>query len=155
MKTVREILLKKGNNIWSVSPDSTILDALKIMADKGIGALLVIDNENLVGIFSERDYARKVVLEGRSSKNSLVKEIMSHRVIYVTIDQSVDDCMALMINKRIRHLPVYENNILTGIVSIGDIVNAVIDEKEFVIDQLVRYITDKPSIRAEYSKINP
>ena len=152
MKAVREILLKKGNKIWSISPDSTIYDALKIMSDKQIGALLVLENDVLHGIVSERDYARKVILEGKSSKSTPVKEIMSSKVIYITLDQSVEECMALMINKRIRHLPVYDNNKLVGVISIGDVVNAIIDEKEFVIDQLVRYITDTPSIKSEYIK---
>jgi len=142
MKTVREMLLKKGNKIHSISPDQKIYEALQLMADKDVGALLVLDGESLVGIISERDYARKVALEGKSSKDSPVSEIMSFKVMYVETDSSTDECMALMINKKIRHLPVYEKGKLVGVISIGDVVNAIIDEKEFEIDQLVRYITD-------------
>lgn len=149
MKTVREILLQKGYDIYSVSPDDTIYNALKIMAKKRIGALLVIDKGEVTGIMSERDYARKVALEGKSSKDATVKEIMSGKVIYVDIDRLVEECMALMIEKRIRHLPVYENTRLTGIISIGDVVKAIIDEKEFVISQLVQYIKCVPSIKEE------
>lgn len=141
MKTVREILLKKGNTIHSISPNQKIFEALQLMADKDIGALMVLDGEGLVGIISERDYARKVALEGKSSKESLVSEIMSSKIIYVKADRTTDECMALMINKKVRHLPVYEEGKLVGVISIGDVVNGIIDEKEFEIDQLVRYIT--------------
>jgi len=142
MKTVREMLLKKGNKIYSISPDRKIFDALQLMAEKEVGALLVLEGESLVGIFSERDYARKVALEGKSSKECLVREIMSPNVIYVEVDTTTDECMALMVNKKVRHLPVYDKGKLVGVISIGDVVNAIIDEKEFEIDQLVRYITD-------------
>ena len=141
MKTVREMLLKKGNKIHSISPNQKIFEALQLMADKDVGALLVLDGESLVGIISERDYARKVALEGKSSKDSPVSEIMSSKVMYVEVDSSTEECMALMINKRIRHLPVFDKGKLVGVISIGDVVNAVIDEQEFTIDQLVRYIT--------------
>ncbi len=142
MKTVREILHKKGNNVYSISPNQKIFEALQVMAEKEVGALLVMEGESLVGIISERDYARKVALEGKSSKETLVREIMSSNVIYVEIDATTDECMALMINKKIRHLPVFDKGKLAGVISIGDVVNAIIDEKEFEIDQLVRYITD-------------
>jgi len=142
MKTVREILHKKGNNVYSISPNQKIFEALQVMAEKEVGALLVMEGESLVGIISERDYARKVALEGKSSRESLVREIMSPNVIYVEIDTTTDECMALMINKKIRHLPVFDKGKLAGVISIGDVVNAIIDEKEFEIDQLVRYITD-------------
>jgi CBS domain-containing protein len=142
MKTVREMLLNKGNKIYSISPDRKIFEALQLMAEKEVGALLVLDGESLVGIISERDYARKVALEGKSSKECLVREIMSPNVIYVEVDTTTDECMALMVNKKVRHLPVYEKGKLAGVISIGDVVNAIIDEKEFEIDQLVRYITD-------------
>ncbi len=142
MKTVREMLLKKGNRIFSISPNQKIYEALMLMAEKDVGALIVLEEESVVGIISERDYARKVALEGKSSKDSLVKDIMSSKVIYVETDSSTDECMALMINKKVRHLPVYEKGKLVGVISIGDVVNAVIDEQEFMIDQLVRYITD-------------
>lgn len=149
MKIVREILQKKGHQIWTVSSDASVYEALKLMAEKNIGALLVIDKNDVAGIISERDYARKVALEGRSSKDAKVKEIMSDKVIYVESDRMVDECMALMIEKRIRHLPVYDNDKLTGMISIGDVVKAVIDEKEFVIDQLVQYIKNTPAIMME------
>jgi len=141
VKTVREMLLKKGNKIHSISPNQKIFEALQLMADKDVGALLVLDGASIVGIISERDYARKVALEGKSSKECLVSEIMSLNVIYVEVDSTTDQCMALMINKKVRHLPVYDKGKLVGVISIGDVVNAVIDEKEFEIDQLVRYIT--------------
>ena len=144
METVRQILQRKGYQIFSISPDAKVFDALKIMAEKGVGALLVIDREKVEGIMSERDYARKVILLGKSSKEASVKEIMSSKVIYVEPYQSVEECMALMIDKKIRHLPVFENGKLSGIISIGDVVKAVIGEKEFVIDQLIHYIVGMP-----------
>ena len=147
MKTVREILANKGNQIWSINQDSTVFKALIMLADKSIGALLVVDkNGNPVGIMSERDYARKVILVGKSSKETMVKEIMSSKVIYITPDRSPEECLALMTNKRIRHLPVLDNGKLTGFISIGDVVKAVIDEKEFTIDQLVHYIKNTPHL---------
>ncbi len=149
MKTVREILSQKGNDAYSVSPDTLIFDALKIMSKKEIGAVLVIEDDKLVGIMSERDYARKVALEGKTSKDMPVKEIMSSKVIFVNPDRSPDECMVLMTKKRIRHLPVFENSKLTGLISIGDVVKAVIDEKEFHIDQLVQYIKGTPHINSE------
>jgi CBS domain-containing protein len=143
MKTVKEILYEKGKQIYAVKPDTTVYDALTLMAEKSIGAVVVIENGSLKGIMSERDYARKIILKGRSSREVAVKEIMSDRVVYVDIDTSVEECMALMINKRIRHLPVYENNELAGIISIGDVVKAVIDAKEVVINELENYITGR------------
>ena len=147
MKTVREILTNKGNQVWSIKQDSTVYKALIKLADKSIGALLVVDNNgNTVGILSERDYARKVILVGKSSKETMVKEIMSSKVIYITPDRSPEECLALMTNKRIRHLPVLDNGKLTGFISIGDVVKAVLDEKEFTIDQLVHYIKNTPHL---------
>ena len=143
MKIVQQILDRKGNEIWTIPPLSTVFEALKLMAEKEIGALLVQDKEKVVGIISERDYARKVVLKGKSSKDAPVKDIMSEKVIYVKPSTSVEDCMVLMINKRIRHLPVFDNERLAGLVSIGDVVKEIIDEKEVVIDELVRYITGR------------
>jgi CBS domain-containing protein len=147
MKTVREILQRKGNMVWSISPEATVFEALQLMAENNLGAVLVIKNDRVVGIMSERDYARKIVLQGKHSKDTPVKEIMSSLVIYVNTSLSVEECMALMINKRIRHLPVIDNGRLSGIISIGDVVNAIIDEKEFVIDQLVNYITGTPVLK--------
>lgn len=143
MNTIREIIKKKGGEVWSVSTENTVYDALSLMAEKSIGAVLVIDNSTLKGVMSERDYARKIILEGKSSKDVQVGEIMSPRVIYIDIDTNIEECMALMINKRIRHLPVYENDNLAGIISIGDVVKALIDEKEVVINELENYITGR------------
>jgi CBS domain-containing protein len=147
VKTVREMLQKKGNKIHSISPNQKIFEALQLMAAKDVGALLVLNEESLVGIISERDYARKVALEGKSSKDCLVSDIMTPNVMYVETESSTDECMALMINKKVRHLPVFDNEKLVGVISIGDVVNAVIDEEKFINEQLVRYITDKPPIK--------
>jgi len=141
MKTVRELLANKGKNVYSISPDATVYEALVLMAEKDIGALLVIDDGKIVGIISERDYARKIAILGKTSKDAPVKEIMSEDVIYVEESQSVEECMVLMIKKRVRHLPVFTNDELKGLISIGDVVKGIIDEKEFTIDQLVNYIT--------------
>jgi CBS domain-containing protein len=141
MKTVREILQNKGNQIWTVSPDTTVYNALQLMAEKNVGALIVTEGEKVAGIMSERDYARKVAILGKFTRETLVKEIMSSTIYYVNPSFQMDECMALMINKRIRHLPVIENEKLAGLISIGDVVKAIIDEKEFVIDQLVHYIS--------------
>ncbi len=144
MKSVGEILQKKGTAIWSVKPEATVYEALQLMAEKEIGALLVMNDGKVEGILSERDYARKVILHGKQSKDTPVKDIMSTKVLYVNTSLNTEECMALMINKRVRHLPVFEENKLAGIISIGDVVKAVIDEKEFVIDLLVHYITGTP-----------
>ena len=141
MTTVRSVLLSKGNNIWSVAPDTTVFDALKIMAEKNIGALLVMQKEKVVGIFSERDYARKIVLKGESSHTTIVKDVMTSAVLSVHPEQSIDECMALMTNKHVRHLPVIENGNLIGLISIGDVVKAIISEHEYTIKQLENYIT--------------
>jgi len=144
MITVRDILRQKGNQIWCVSPDTTVFNALGLMAEKNAGALVVLDGESLAGIFSERDYARKVILKGKASKETSVEEIMSAEVTTVDPGQSVDECMALMTDKRIRHLPVVEGEKLVGLISIGDVVKAVISEREFIIKQLESYITGGP-----------
>ena len=144
MITVRDILRQKGNQIWWVSPDRTVYDALKLMAEKNAGALLVLDGEKIAGIFSERDYARKIILKGKASKETSVEEIMTSEVTTVGPGQSVDECMALMTNKRIRHLPVFEGEKLVGLISIGDVVKAIISEREFIIKQLENYITGGP-----------
>jgi len=147
MKTVKEIIESKEKVIWSVTPDTTVYEALKLMADKKIGAVLVIKDSKVVGIMSERDYARKVVLQGKSSMQLTVSEIMSDKVMFIDVSQNVEECMALMINKRIRHLPVFDDQNLVSFISIGDVVKAIIDEKEFFIDQLVNYIKDTPPIK--------
>jgi len=141
MQTVTEILRDKGSEVWSVHPDAIIMDALKIMATKRVGALLVLDNEKLVGIISERDYARKVALEGRTSRESKVSEIMSHRVLCARPDQTVQECMALMSDKRARHLPILDHKKIIGVVSIGDLVKSIIAEQQFEIENLQYYIT--------------
>ncbi len=140
MHFVTELLQAKGHEVWSVTPDTSVYDSLKLMADKNVGALLVLDADKVVGVFSERDYARKVILEGKSSKELSVKEIMSAEVVSVNPSQSIDECMALMTNKRIRHLPVLEGNRLVGIISIGDVVKATISEREVTITHLENYI---------------
>ncbi len=141
MRLVSDLLKSKGHEIWSVTPDRPVYDALKLMADKNIGALLVLEGDRLIGIFSERDYARKVILKGKSSKNIPVKEIMSPEVVYVRPEQTIEDCMALMTDRHIRHLPVLEGQQLVGMVSIGDVVGSIIFEQGFEIKQLETYIT--------------
>jgi len=141
MKTIRRLLESKGRDIWSARPDTSVYDALQLMAEHNVGALLVLEADNLVGIFSERDYARKVVLKGKTSRGTTVGEIMSRRVSYVRTDQTIEESMALMTDKHIRHLPVLEDEKLVGVISIGDVVKAVISEQEFLIGQLENYIT--------------
>ena len=145
MSNVREILLEKGNAVWTISPDRSVFDALQLMADKNIGALIVTDQEKVIGIFSERDYARKIILKGKASKETSVSEIMTPVVVYVSLKETVEDCMNLMTDKRIRHLPVIEEEKLVGLISIGDVVKAIISDREFTIKQLENYITGGPS----------
>jgi len=140
MKTVKEILGAKAHNLLSISPQASVLDALKLMAEKDIGALVVLEGDGLAGIFSERDYARKVILHGKSSNATPVSEIMTHKVVCVRPEQSVEECMALMTDRRIRHLPVLEDQKVIGVISIGDVVKEVISEQRFVIEQLEHYI---------------
>ena len=140
MKTVKEILEAKPQKVLSISPQATVLDALKAMADYEIGALVVLEGERLAGIFSERDYARKVILHGKASKDTPVHEIMTHKVVCVRPEQSVEECMALMTDKRIRHLPVLQDKKVIGVISIGDVVKEVISEQRFMIEQLEHYI---------------
>jgi CBS domain-containing protein len=141
VKTVKHLLQDKKQGTWSITPDSLVYDALKLMAEKGVGALLVLESGKLVGIISERDYARKVILQGKSSLDTPVKEIMTENVIWVRPEQTIEECMALMTDKRIRHLPVLVNDEVIGVVSIGDVVKAEIAEKDFLIKQLHNYIT--------------
>ena len=142
MNTVDQVLEQKGHAIWSVARDAPVLEALQLMAEKNCGALLVVEDEKLVGLFSERDYARKIALKGKSSRKTRIEEIMSRRVVYVQPSQTIDECMALMTEKRVRHLPVVDSDEkLVGMISIGDLVKAVISEQEFIIHQLENYIT--------------
>ena len=141
MKTVRDLLKQKGRDVWSVAPDSTVYEALQLMADKNIGALLVIEAGRPVGIFSERDYARQVILKGKTSRDTPVRDIMTSKVVFVRPEQNIEECMALMTDKRFRHLPVLEEGKLAGLLSIGDVVKAVISERDFLIEQLANYIS--------------
>ncbi len=140
MKTVEQILDGKGSDVWSITPDASVLEAIKLMAEKEVGALLVMTGEKPVGIVSERDYARKVILKGRSQETS-IQDIMTTHVVYVSPDQSIEECMALMTEKHIRHLPVMDGEQLRGMLSIGDLVKAVIAEQKLVIKELERYIS--------------
>ncbi|MCC7080594.1 MAG: CBS domain-containing protein [Burkholderiales bacterium] len=140
MKTVRQMLDTKGAEVISVSPDSNVLDALRLMAQREIGAVLVVEGTQLVGIMSERDYARKVILKGKSSQDTKVREIMTERVMYARPEQTAPELMALMTSKRVRHLPVLEGDRLVGVLSIGDLVKETISEQEFIIRQLENYI---------------
>ena len=141
MMTVRDILKVKGTDVWCVEPDATVFDALQRMAEKEVGALVVTQGAQAVGLITEREYARKVVLQGRASPTTLVKEIMTSPVVYIHLDQPIEECMALMTEKRTRHLPVIEDGKLVGLISIGDIVKSIIADQQFIIEQLVRYIS--------------
>ncbi|MEO6163976.1 MAG: CBS domain-containing protein [Candidatus Binatia bacterium] len=141
MKSVRDILKVKGSDVWCVEPDATVFDALRRMAEKEVGALVVTEGAQVVGLISEREYARKVVLQGRTSPTTLVKEIMITPVMYIHLDQAIEECMSLMTEKRTRHLPVIEDGKLVGLISIGDIVKSIIADQQFLIEQLVRYVS--------------
>jgi CBS domain-containing protein len=141
--TVRMVLKQKSQDVWYVSPDSCVYDAIAMMAEKYVGALLVVSEGNLIGVVSERDYARKVILQGKSSKQTPVKEIMSSPAIFVTPDQTVEDSMRIMTERHIRHLPVVENGKILGVLSIGDLVKWMISAQQQTISQLHDYITSK------------
>jgi CBS domain-containing protein len=141
MQTVRELLREKGSQVWTIAPQATVYQALELMAEKNIGSLVVVERGQVAGMFTERDYARKVILKGRSSKTTAVGELMTTDVLYVGPDDTIENCMALMTDKRLRHLPVMENGELAGVVSIGDIVKVIISDREFMIRELERYIT--------------
>lgn len=144
MKTAANILKSKSDaSVFSITPSAPVYQALQLMADKNIGALLVMDNDTIVGIFTERDYARKVALKGRTSEQTLVREIMVSAVKFVGPNHTSDECMALMTKGRLRHLPVVDNGKLLGLISIGDLVNDIISEQQFIIGQLEHYITGK------------
>jgi CBS domain-containing protein len=138
---VRHLLSRKGQQVYFTRPESTVYEALQMMAELDIGALVVMHAGRLVGIFSERDYARKVILHGKSSHDTLVEEIMTPRVYYVTPDHTVEECMALMTEKHFRHLPVLEGDTVMGLISIGDVVKCMIDEQGFLLEQMENYIT--------------
>lgn len=142
-ETVRSVLNVKGVEVWAVQPDSTVYDALSLMAEKDVGALVVVSEGKIVGMFSERDYARKVILHGKTSRETLVREVMTSSVVTVTPDQTVNECMQIMTRHRIRHLPVVEGEKLAGVVSIGDLVNAIIRAQAETIQQLSSYIAGK------------
>lgn len=141
MGRVRDILRSKGTVVFSVSPDVTVYEGIEIMCAKNVGGLLITENDRPVGIFTERDYARKVVLKGKSSKDTPLGDIMTTKLITVTSDHTVEDCMAIMTDKHIRHLPVVDGDHLAGLISIGDVVRFVINEQRDIIDQLEHYIT--------------
>jgi CBS domain-containing protein len=144
MITVKDMLDQKGHNAWTIGPDAKVLEALDLMAKKGLGALIVVDRgEEVVGILSERDYARKIILMGRHSEDTPVKDIMTKEVYGVHFDTTADECMALMTDKHIRHLPVCKDGKLAGVISIGDVVKAVIDQQKVTIENLENYIMGK------------
>lgn len=141
MIKVREMIYKKGSEIWSVTPDTSVLEALKLMADKNAGAVLVIDNDKVQGILSERDCARRLELQGRTAHTTPVKDIMTTKVVYVEGEQPVDECVVVMIDKNIRHLPVYDGGKLIGLISVRDALKELVDYQQFMISQLEHYIT--------------
>ncbi|MCX8071935.1 MAG: CBS domain-containing protein [Candidatus Binatia bacterium] len=140
MRNVNEVLEKKGRGVWTIQATQTVYEALEELAARDIGALLVCDGDQAVGMFSERDYARQVVLKGKTSKETLVREVMSAPIIFAHPEQKLEECMALMTERRIRHLPVEENGNVVGMISIGDVVKALLEEKQFLIEQLEGYI---------------
>ena len=141
MNTVKQILDQKGHSVFTIGPDASVYDAIAMMAEKHVGALAVTEGDKLVGLISERDYARKGFLQGRSSPDTKISEIMTDRVMVVSQERTTEECMALMTEKHFRHLPVVEDGDLVGIVSIGDMVKAIISEQQFTIEQLEHYIT--------------
>lgn len=141
MKLIKHLLDRKGRQIISIKPDASVLDAIRLMAEKNIGAVLVMNGGQLLGILSERDYARKVVVKGRASDSTPVSDIMTASVVCTSSSETVDTCMALMTEKRIRHLPVVDNKIVVGVISIGDLVQAIIADQQEAIEQLEQYIS--------------
>ena len=141
MDTVKQILEQKGKSVFTIGPNASVYDAIAMMAEKHVGALVVTEDDNLVGLISERDYARKGILHGRSSPDTKVSEIMTNRVLVVPPERTTEECMALMTEKRFRHLPVVEDGKLVGMVSLGDMVKSIISEQRFTIEQLEHYIT--------------
>lgn len=152
--TLSQILDTKGHNVWSVSPQSSAYEALELMAERNIGALVVVDRNKVVGIFSERDYARKLVLQGKSSKETFVAEVMSQPVCSVPAWTSLEECMAIMTTRHIRHIPIIEKEELVGIVSIGDVVKAIISEQKSVIHELKGFVDEALKDRTKEAKIS-
>ncbi len=140
MKTVKEILDTKGHDVSTIGPEETVLDALKLMAEKELGALVVMEEGKLKGLITERDYARKVILKGRTSLETKVREVMTQKVVCSTLERTADEVMAVMTEKRVRHLPVIDEEQVVGLASIGDLVKAIISDQQFVIEQLEKYI---------------
>ena len=141
MKKVKQLLINKGHDVWSVEPSTSVIDAIRLMAEKEIGALLIMEGTQLVGMFSERDYARQIILKGRSSEDTLVSKIMATDIITATPCNDTGECMGLMNDNRVRHLPILENDEVIGIISIGDIVNSIIEEQRSTIVDLEKYIS--------------
>ena len=141
MASIKQVLQGKGHEICSIGPEASVYDAIAKMAQEDVGALVVLEGDSLVGVLSERDYARKVVLQGRSSRDTKIRDIMTTRVVFARPEQSVEDCMAMMTEKRIRHLPVMDGDNLLGVISIGDLVKSIIEEQQHVIEQLEQYIS--------------
>ena len=141
MKLIKHLLDRKGRNIISIKPEDSVLDAIRLMAEKGIGSLVVMEDQELLGIMSERDYARKVIIKGRSSESTAVSEIMTVNVFTTSSSETVNDCMSVMTEKKIRHLPVVEDNAVIGMISIGDLVEAIIADQQEEIEQLEHYIS--------------
>ncbi|HEX9371826.1 MAG TPA: CBS domain-containing protein [Roseiflexaceae bacterium] len=146
MTTVQQLLQTKGHDVWSIGPDASVFEALQLMAEKDVGALVVRDGDQIAGIISERDYARSIALKDRSSRTTPVGEIMTRRVLYVRPDQDIEECMALMTERRLRHLPVLDGGRLIGVISIGDVVKHIITERDFLIEQLENYIGDRRAV---------
>ena len=143
MTTVQRLLQNKGDAVWSIPPEASVFEAVQLMADKRVGALMVVDRNELVGVISERDYAREIVLKDRASRDTPVSAIMTQRVLYVRPQQTLEECMALMTEKNLRHLPVLDDGRLIGVISMRDVVKDLIAEKEFLIEQLENYISDR------------
>lgn len=146
LTTVKQLLAKKGKTVWTVHPDTTVYEAIELMADKNIGSVLVVEKDgSLCGIMSERDYVRKIAIQGKSSRTTPVSDIMTNRVLVVSPNESINRCMSLMTDKHLRHLPVMDGDKIVGVISIGDVVKAVIDDQEFMLGQLETYITGPKS----------
>ena len=148
-RTARDLLRVKGTDVWSVSPDATVYQALELMAEKNIGAVLVMDGDRALGILSERDYARKVALVGKASRDTQVREIMTENPVCILPHRTVEECMAVMTDKHVRHLPVLDGARVIGLISIGDVVKDIISRQEFIIEQLENYITGSPTRRRQ------